>query len=304
MAKQKKRLRSQSQREESAPRSPVQSNSPSPPLASKNQEEGQGERNTDTPVPITETPRMEQRSPVTELEGETEHVDSTDPHSATDLSSEGGRSNGTTKKRKGRGPGKGVKPVHNLSLEFHDNRIITTQAAREISAIFKRSISGPLITFSEYPASELETVIAHFNNSGFTYTGSEETFNDMVKDHVKRNFPQWMYGLRDWIFKKYKDMNQRINHPPPQISPSTWREMVQKWTNPNWVEMSDKNKGNREKSELVATGGSAPLAKYRHEEDLNSEANGVQGRVGETQGNDVADDESNEETAGETVADA
>ncbi|CAI0626197.1 unnamed protein product [Linum tenue] len=33
------------------------------------------------------------------------------------------------------------------------------------------------------------------------------------------------------------------------------------------MEMSDKNKGNREKSELAATGGSAPLAKYRHEED-------------------------------------
>ncbi|CAI0432313.1 unnamed protein product [Linum tenue] len=88
--------------------------------------------------------------------------------------------------------------------------IITTQAAREISAIFKRSIKGPWITFSKYPASELETVIARFKDSGFTYTGSEETFNDM--------------------------------------------------------EMSDTNKGNREKSELAATGGSAPLAKYRHEE--------------------------------------
>ncbi|CAL1402873.1 unnamed protein product [Linum trigynum] len=105
MAKQKKRLRSQSQREESAPCSPVQSNSPSPPLVSENQEEGQGDRNTDTLVPITETPRMEKRSPATELEGETEHVDSTAPHSAADLSSEGGSSNGTTKKREGRGPG-------------------------------------------------------------------------------------------------------------------------------------------------------------------------------------------------------
>ncbi|CAI0545624.1 unnamed protein product, partial [Linum tenue] len=146
-------------------RSPVQRNSPSPPLVSENQEEGQGDRNTNTLVPITETPRMEKRSHVTELEGEKEHVDSTALHSAADLSSEGGSSNGTTKKRKGRGPGKGVKPGHNLSLEFHDNRIITTQAAREISAIFKRSINGPWITFSEYPASELETVIARFKDS-------------------------------------------------------------------------------------------------------------------------------------------
>ncbi|CAL1376918.1 unnamed protein product [Linum trigynum] len=36
--------------------------------------------------------------------------------------------------------------------------------------------------------------------------------------------------------------------------------------------------------------------------DLNSEANGEHGRVGETQGNDVADEESDEETVYETVA--
>ncbi|CAL1412980.1 unnamed protein product [Linum trigynum] len=97
MAKQKKLLRSHSQREESAPRSPVQSNSPSPPLVSENQEEGQGGRNTNPPVPISETPRMEQRSPVTRLEGETEQVDLTAQHSAADLlSSEGGSSNGPT----------------------------------------------------------------------------------------------------------------------------------------------------------------------------------------------------------------
>ncbi|CAL1355050.1 unnamed protein product [Linum trigynum] len=42
--------------------------------------------------------------------------------------------------------------------------------------------------------------------------------------------------------------------------------MVQKWTDPNWVEISDKNKENLGKSELAATGTSAPLAKYRHEE--------------------------------------
>ncbi|CAI0627317.1 unnamed protein product, partial [Linum tenue] len=65
------------------------------------------------------------------------------------------------------------------------------------TAIFKRIINGPWNTFSKYLASELQTVIARFKDSGFTYTGLEETFNDM--------------------------------------------------------EMSDKNKENREKSELAAT---------------------------------------------------
>ncbi|CAL1361559.1 unnamed protein product [Linum trigynum] len=60
-----------------------------------------------------------------------------------------------------------------------------------------------------------------------------------------------------------------MNHPPPQITPSIWREMVEKWANPNWLEISDKNKKNREKSELATTSDSAPLAKYRYEEDKN-----------------------------------
>ncbi|CAI0381279.1 unnamed protein product, partial [Linum tenue] len=131
--------------------------------------------------------RTEQITLATGLEGETEQVDSFAQQSAADLSSEGGSLNGTTKKRKGRGPIKGVKPGHNLSLEFHNNMIITTQAVHEISAKFKRSINWPWITFLEYPASELQTVIARFKDSRFTYTGSEETFNKMeISDKNKR----------------------------------------------------------------------------------------------------------------------
>ncbi|CAI0399194.1 unnamed protein product [Linum tenue] len=78
------------------------------------------------------------------------------------------KASGGTRKKKGRGPGIGVKPGHDIHLEIHDNRIVTPQAADELTAIFKRSITGPWIRFSEYPASALQTVIARFKESGFT----------------------------------------------------------------------------------------------------------------------------------------
>ncbi|CAL1412110.1 unnamed protein product [Linum trigynum] len=62
-----------------------------------------------------------------------------------------------------------------------------------------------------------------------------------------------MYGIRNRIFTKYKDLNDRMNHPPPKTTPSIWRKMVHKWDDLNCVETSAKNKENQEKSELAAT---------------------------------------------------
>ncbi|CAI0424353.1 unnamed protein product, partial [Linum tenue] len=133
-------------------------------------------------------------------------------------------------------------------------------------AIFKRSISGQWITFSEYPAAELETAIARFKESGFACTLPEEEMNAQLKEHIKRNFPQWMYSFRNPVFKAHATEAARMNNPPNAIPPQIWREMVRKWSDPSWVDTSDKNKENREKCELKSTCGSAPLAKYRLEE--------------------------------------
>ncbi|CAI0403685.1 unnamed protein product [Linum tenue] len=59
------------------------------------------------------------------------------------------RGGSSAQKKNGRGHGIGVKPGHGLELEIHDNRIVTPQAAHELTAIFKKSIIGPWIKFSE-----------------------------------------------------------------------------------------------------------------------------------------------------------
>ncbi|CAL1355319.1 unnamed protein product [Linum trigynum] len=166
-------------------------------------------------------------------------------------------------KKKGRGPGIGVKPGHGIHLEIHDNRIVTPQAAHELTAIFKRSITGPWIRFSEYPASALQTVIARFKKSGFTCSLPEEELNVHLKEHIKRNFSQWMYGFRNRVFSEHATLAERLNNPPTEIPAHIWRDMVNKWSDPNWKSTSDKNKANREKSEITATGGSVPMANFR-----------------------------------------
>ncbi|CAL1370181.1 unnamed protein product [Linum trigynum] len=179
---------------------------------------------------------------------------------------EGAHSTGegsSAQKKNGRGLGIGVKPGHGLHLEIHDNRIVTPQAAHELTTIFKRSIIGPWIKFSEYPASALQTLIARFKESGFTCSLPEEELNVHLKEHIKRNFSQWMYGFRNRVLNQYPTLAERINNPPTEIPAHIWRDMVNKWSDPNWKSTSDKNKANREKSELTATGGSVPMAKFR-----------------------------------------
>ncbi|CAL1371338.1 unnamed protein product [Linum trigynum] len=71
-----------------------------------------------------------------------------------------------------------------------------------------------------------------------------------------------MYEFRNRVFNQYHTLAERINNPPSKIPAHIWRDMVNKWRDLNWKSTSDKNKANREKSKLTATGGSVPMAKF------------------------------------------
>ncbi|CAI0560164.1 unnamed protein product [Linum tenue] len=140
-------------------------------------------------MPETQQAEREGEQQVNELENEEVHIPNDDIAFEEDANlSQGSHSTGgcsSANKKKGRGPGIGVKPGHGIHLEIHDNRIVTPQAAHELTAIFKRSITGPWIRFSEYHASALQTVIACFKESGFTCSLPEEELNVHLKEHIK-----------------------------------------------------------------------------------------------------------------------
>ncbi|CAI0540405.1 unnamed protein product [Linum tenue] len=125
------------------------------------------------------------------------------------------------------------------------------------------NITGPWIRFSEYPASTLQTMIARFKESGFTCSLPDEELNVHLKEHIKRNFSQWMYGFRNPVFSEHATLAERLSNPPTEIPAHIWRDMVNKWSDPNWKSTGDKNKGNRGKSVITTNGGSVPMEKFR-----------------------------------------
>ncbi|CAL1371205.1 unnamed protein product [Linum trigynum] len=80
-----------------------------------------------------------------------------------------------------------------------------------------------------------------------------------------------MYGFRNRVFSKHATLAERLNNPPTEIPAHIWRDMVSKWSDPNWKSTSDKNKTNREKFELTTTGGSVPMAKFRRDKKTGRE---------------------------------
>lgn len=113
-------------------------------------------------------------------------------------------------------------------------RFITAEVTREISVLFHREITGPWITFSEYPQSELDTLYARFQEIDFKCNHSGELHRRAFKLVVSSNYSTWMYRLRNPIFKKYATQEERAKHPPKEIAEPVWRLMVEKWSQPDW----------------------------------------------------------------------
>ncbi|KAL5773326.1 hypothetical protein ACOSQ2_013250 [Xanthoceras sorbifolium] len=108
-------------------------------------------------------------------------------------------------------------------------RIITPQAVRQISIIFFQCLTGPWITFTEYPEEEFEILFARFKK---------------------------MFQLRLSVFKKYVSVKNRMVHCPDNIPPPILNEM----------DKSKRNKDNSKAVDMYHTTCSIPMAKYKSEE--------------------------------------
>ncbi|CAN1236934.1 hypothetical protein LINGRAPRIM_LOCUS1784 [Linum grandiflorum] len=208
---------------------------------------------------------------ISESISEKENVDSNSHGSPTNppnvensmRSSDGNCSQAGSVKRKGRGKGKGVQPGKKMKMELYDSRIISPKVVREITILFNHNINGPWTTYSQYPEDELNALYARFKDAGFECSLPENEIEKAVKDYVKFRFSDWMYTLRHGVFSKYKSLKDRYEHPPENITPTIWRQMVDKWSTDKWAEKSVQNKDNRSNSGLKGTGGSIPMAKFR-----------------------------------------
>ncbi|TXG64426.1 hypothetical protein EZV62_011420 [Acer yangbiense] len=80
----------------------------------------------------------------------------------------------------------------------------------------------------------------------------------------------WLVGLmKDGmkpIFKKYESLKDRIAHPPNNVSPVVWKQMVDKWMGAKWQDKSKKNANNQSCVQMHHATGSVSFAKYKYEQ--------------------------------------
>ncbi|KAL6294036.1 hypothetical protein ACE6H2_002178 [Prunus campanulata] len=71
------------------------------------------------------------------------------------------------------------------------------------------------------------------------------------------------------LFKQeIKGAGQRYANRPENVpDPAIWIAMVDEWLKPEWQDQSKRNQANREKSTIVHTTGSVPMAKYQKDEE-------------------------------------
>ncbi|KAK2641100.1 hypothetical protein Ddye_022863 [Dipteronia dyeriana] len=152
-----------------------------------------------------------------------------------------------------------------MTIEVHD-KIITTEAICNSSVLFKQSIKGPWVTYTEYPKEELDTLYARFK-SNFNYTCSEEVLRAAFNEHVRIRYPEWMSSIRQSVFKEFKTIAERYTNYPYHILVAAWSTMVDTWLSKKWKKVSETKKNRDTKDIVVHTPGSVPMAKYRKEED-------------------------------------
>ena len=99
---------------------------------------------------------------------------------------------------------------------------------------FHQNIHGPWTTFSEYPKEQLDMLYECYKEAAFDHKNSELEMWKVFDDYIKHRYPDWMWHLRKDCFEKYQYWEDRYKHPPDDITPVIWKEMVKKWNTSKW----------------------------------------------------------------------
>ncbi|KAK3219434.1 hypothetical protein Dsin_013404 [Dipteronia sinensis] len=174
----------------------------------------------------------------------------------------------TGAKRKGRGKARGVAyRGQDIEVNIYQGRIVTPVAVTEISIVFYQNITGPWIKYKEYPEVGHEALFARFKQiQRFRYTCIEEDLNAAFLKTVSNLYGNWMHRLRKPIFEKYKSPKERIAHPPDNVSPVVWKEMVDKWMDAKWQNKSKKSSNSQKSVQMYHTTGSVSFATDKYEQ--------------------------------------
>ena len=84
-------------------------------------------------------------------------------------------------------------------------RIIIPKATWEITILFYQKLNGAWTTFSEYPIFELENLYACYRAQHFKHKQPNEEVKKEFVELVKCCYSDWMFHIKNPIFKKYTE---------------------------------------------------------------------------------------------------
>ena len=108
-------------------------------------------------------------------------------------------------------------------------RIIIPKATREITILFYQKLNGAWTTLSEYPRSELENLYACYRAQHFKHKQPDEEVKKEFVELVKRCYSDWMFHIKNPIFKKYTEKENCYKNGPSFIPTLFWKNMVDRW---------------------------------------------------------------------------
>ena len=111
-------------------------------------------------------------------------------------------------------------------------RIITPKATREITILFYQKLNGAWMTFSEYSRFELETLYACYRAQHFKHKQPDEEVKKTFVELVKRCYSDWMFHVKNPIFKKYTEKEDCYKN-----GPSFYHSFEKKWWINGWMEI-------------------------------------------------------------------
>ena len=77
---------------------------------------------------------------------------------------------------------------------------------------FYQKLNGAWTTFSEYPISELENLYACYRAQHFKHKQPDEEVKKEFVELVKHCFSDWMFHIKNPIFKKYTEKEDRYKN--------------------------------------------------------------------------------------------
>ena len=85
------------------------------------------------------------------------------------------------------------------------------------------------MTFTKYPRFELETLYACYRAQHFKHKQLDEEVKKAFVELVKRYYFDWMFHIKNLIFRKYTEKEDCYKNGPSFIPTVFWKKMVDKW---------------------------------------------------------------------------